>query len=130
MEMMNAQQINEGLRMNGGVAGKLPNMRQVDPTKAINKELINMQNEMNKERNEMNERIIEVEMVENEEGLVVVAATNNNNTANEDIVNVDDCVEIITEGVEWVKDSFDLIYGKSYEGGIRYTDSLEPLMTW
>lgn len=125
--MMNAQQINEGLRMNGGVAGKLPNMRQVDPTKAINKELINMQ-EMNKERNEMNERIIEVEMVENEEGLVVVAA--NNNTANEDIVNVDDCVEIITEGVEWVKDSFDLIYGKSYEGGIRYTDSLEPLMTW
>lgn len=127
MEMMNAQQINEGLRMNGGVAGKLPNMRQVDPTKAINKELINMQ-EMNKERNEMNERIIEVEMVENEEGLVVVAA--NNNTANEDIVNVDDCVEIITEGVEWVKDSFDLIYGKSYEGGIRYTDSLEPLMTW
>ena len=118
------EQINEGLKMNGGVAGKLPNMREVDPTLAINKELAKME-----EAREEAAVVIETEVVENN-GSVVAVVSNNAVTNDDAVVNVDDCVEIITEEVEWVKDSFDLIYGSSYEGGIRYTDALEPLMTW
>lgn len=128
MNKLTMEQINAGLKANGAVAGKLPNMREVDPTRAINEELKKMEeNRMEEIREEV---IIEVEMVEGNDGALVVAADNNDSTANDEIVNVDDCVEIINESVEWVKDSFDLIYGSSYEGGIRYTEPLEELMTW
>lgn len=129
MERLTMEQINEGLKMNGGVAGKLPNMREVNPTRAINEELKKM--EENRKMEEVREEvIIEVEMVEGNDGALVVVAADNNDSNNDEVKNIDDCVEIITEEVEWVKDSFDLVYGTAYEGGIRYTEPLEPLMTW
>lgn len=125
MNKLTMEQINAGLRANGAVAGKLPNLRETNPTLAINKELAKME-----EAREEAAVIIETEVVEDNGSVVAVVANNDAITNDDAIVNVDDCVEIINESVEWVKDSFDLIYGSSYEGGIRYTDALEPLMTW
>lgn len=123
MNKLTMEQINAGLRANGAVAGKLPNLRETNPTLAINKELAKM------EEAREDVVIIETEVVE-DNGSVVAVVSNDVVTNDDAVVNVDDCVEIITEEVEWVKDSFDLIYGSSYEGGIRYTEPLEELMTW
>ena len=108
MKMMTRENIDNGLAMNGAIAGKLPNMRQVNPTLAINKEISMLIEEDNK-------------------GTIIVEK---HNALIASIPNVDDCVEVITEDVEWVNESFDLVYGEAYEGGIRYTERLEPLMTW
>lgn len=105
MEMMTREMINNGLVMNGAIAGKLPNMRQVNPTKAINKELNKLAEKMNKD--------------------VIAIEENKRSISNDNIPNIDYCVEQITEDVEWVNDTLDLIYGKAYEGGIRYTESIE-----
>lgn len=125
MTKLTMEQINAGLRANGAVAGKLPNLRETNPTLAINKELAKME-----EAREEAAVIIETEVVEDNGSVIAVATTNDTVTNDDVVVNVDDCVEIINESVEWVKDSFDLIYGTSYEGGIRYTEPLEELMTW
>lgn len=108
MKMMTREMIENGLAMNGAIAGKLPNMRQVNPTKAINKEL-------NKLAEEMKKDIVVIEAVE-EYKLIAI---------NNEVPNIDHCVEQITEDVEWVNDSLELIYGKAYEGGIRYTEAIE-----
>lgn len=109
MKMMTREMINNGLAMNGAIAGKLPNMRQVNPTKAINKEL-------NKLTEEMKKDIVVIEAVEEYKRLIAI---------NNEVTNIDYCVEQITEDVEWVNDSLELIYGKAYEGGIRYTEVIE-----
>lgn len=125
MNKLTMEAINKGLKEQGAVAGKLPNLRETNPTLAINKELAKME-----EAREEAAVIIETEVVEDNGSVIAVATTNDTVTDDDVVVNVDDCVEIINESVEWVKDSFDLIYGTSYEGGIRYTEPLEELMTW
>ena len=122
MNKLTMEAINKGLKEQGAVAGKLPNLRETNPTLAINKELAKME-----EAREEAAVIIETEVVEDNGSVIAVATTNDTVTDDDVVVNVDDCVEIINESVEWVKDSFDLIYGTSYEGGIRYTEPLEEI---
>lgn len=105
MEIMTREMINKGLTTNGALAGKLPNRRQADPTRAINEEIKLIRESRKKE------------------ALAVKEKVNVNN-----IPNIDDCVEQVSKDTEWSKGGFDLVYGKAYEGGIRNTEALEPLI--